>query len=58
MDEFKPGSQDSIVRCRKIAETFLGKKFNSSDVYKAGGSPIVYGIGHCHMYVLLRRISI
>jgi alpha-mannosidase len=49
MDEFRPGSQESIWRCRKIAESFLGTKFNSAEVYKSDSKPIVYGIGHCHI---------
>ena len=49
MDEFKPGRQDSIDKCRKIAAGFLGDKFNSSGVYTTESSPIVFGIGHCHM---------
>ncbi|KAH8592200.1 glycoside hydrolase family 38 protein [Bisporella sp. PMI_857] len=49
MDEFRPGSQDSIKRCRKIAEQLLGNSFNTSKVYRTGSSAIVYGIGHCHI---------
>jgi alpha-mannosidase len=49
MDEFWPGRQDSIRRCRKIAEGFLGDKFDSDEVYKSKLDPIVYGIGHCHI---------
>ena len=51
MDEFRPGSQDSIERCRKIAATFLGDKLNDSEVYDSNALSIVYGIGHCHMWV-------
>lgn len=49
MDEFRPGNQDSIRRCRKIAESFLGSKFNSGEVYRSDLKPIVYAIGHCHI---------
>jgi alpha-mannosidase len=48
MDTFQPGSQESIVKCRKLAQEFLGSGIGS-DVYKTDGKPIVYGIGHCHI---------
>jgi alpha-mannosidase len=49
MDTFRPGSQASIVQCRKLAQSFLGSTLNSPKVYHSGTKPIVYGIGHCHI---------
>ncbi|KAG0651153.1 Alpha-D-mannoside mannohydrolase [Hyphodiscus hymeniophilus] len=49
IDAFELGSQDSIIKGRKIAQEYLGKNVNSSDVYKSKNQPIVYGIGHCHI---------
>lgn len=43
------GSQESIVEARKIAREYLGDKVDSAEVYEAGTTPIVYGIGHCHI---------
>lgn len=43
------GSKDSILEARKIAQKYLGKKVDSTDVYKTEGQAIVYGIGHCHI---------
>ena len=49
MDVFQPGSQESIVNCRKLAQDFLGSRIGSEAVYETDTSPIVYGIGHCHI---------
>ncbi|CAG8973705.1 hypothetical protein HYALB_00006976 [Hymenoscyphus albidus] len=49
VDAFELGSQDSILRGRKIAQGYLGKNASSAEVYKSGTEPIVYGIGHCHI---------
>jgi alpha-mannosidase len=49
MDEFQPDSQELIAHCRKIAQDFLGSRFGSEAVYETDTSPIVYGIGHCHI---------
>lgn len=49
IDTFEVGNQDSIIKCRKIAQEYLGKNVDSADVYKTGTEPIVYGIGHCHI---------
>lgn len=49
IDAFEVGNQDSIIQCRKIAQEYLGKNVSSSEVYKTGTKPIVYGIGHCHI---------
>ncbi|CAK7271026.1 Glycoside hydrolase, 38 vacuolar alpha mannosidase [Sporothrix epigloea] len=51
IDTFERGSQDSILRARKIAEEYLGPKVDDSSVFdvKPGKNPIVFGIGHCHI---------
>lgn len=43
------GSQESIVKGRKIAQKYIGSKADSHEVYESGQTPIVYGIGHCHI---------
>ena len=43
------GSQDSIVEGRKIAQTYLGEKVNSSKVYDEPEKAIITAIGHCHI---------
>jgi len=43
------GSQESIVKGRKIAQKYIGTKADSHEVYESGEPPIVYGIGHCHI---------
>jgi len=43
------GSQESIVEGRKIAQKYIGTKADSHKVYESGETPIVYGIGHCHI---------
>ena len=43
------GSQESIVKGRKIAQKYVGTKVDSHEVYESGETPIVYGIGHCHI---------
>ena len=42
------GSQESIVKGRKIAQEYIGN-VNSHKVYDSDKEPIVYGIGHCHI---------
>lgn len=49
IDAFEVGNQESIIRGRKIAQGYLGKNVSSSKVYETGTTPIVYGIGHCHI---------
>ncbi|CAK7269810.1 Glycoside hydrolase, 38 vacuolar alpha mannosidase [Sporothrix epigloea] len=51
IDTFERGSQESILRARKIAEEYLGPKVDDSSVFdvKPGKDPIVFGIGHCHI---------
>lgn len=43
------GSQESIVKGREIAQKYIGSKADSHEVYESGQTPIVYGIGHCHI---------
>ena len=51
MDAFVAGngSQESIIKGRKIAQKYLGDKVDSAQVYDTDTEPIVYGIGHCHI---------
>lgn len=43
------GSQESIVEGRRIARRYLGDSVDSAGVYETATTPIVYGIGHCHI---------
>lgn len=43
------GSQESIKKGRKLAQKYIGNKVDSHKVYESGETPIVYGIGHCHI---------
>ncbi|ERS98951.1 hypothetical protein HMPREF1624_04146 [Sporothrix schenckii ATCC 58251] len=51
IDTFERGSQESILRARKIAEEYIGAKVDDPSVFatKPGKEPIVFGIGHCHI---------
>ena len=49
IDTFELGKQDSIRKCRRIAQEYLGKKIDSSTVYETSVDPIIYGIGNCHI---------
>lgn len=49
IDTFELGNQESLVKCRKIAQEYIGKNVDSSKVYETGKEPLVYGIGHCHI---------
>jgi alpha-mannosidase len=49
IEAFELGNQDSIIKGRKIAQEYLGKNVSSSKVYETGTTPIVYGIGQCHI---------
>lgn len=53
IEAFDPDDVASIVKCREIAATFVGKHSNSSKVYQdlaPNGNKIdVFGIGHCHI---------
>jgi alpha-mannosidase len=49
IDAFELGNKDSLKKCRKIAQEYLGDKVDSEKVYESGREPQVYGIGHCHI---------
>ncbi|KAL2270134.1 hypothetical protein VTJ83DRAFT_2318 [Remersonia thermophila] len=49
IDAFDVNDRESVKRCRKIAEEYLGPKVNSAEVYKSGKEPVVFAIGHCHI---------
>lgn len=54
MDTFKPGDQESVIKCRKIARDFLGINIDNAKVYDSGAEVMAYGIGHCHIGKLAR----
>ncbi|KAK5074990.1 Glycoside hydrolase, 38 vacuolar alpha mannosidase [Lithohypha guttulata] len=43
------GSQESILKGRKIAQEYIGKHVSSPTVYDSKEESIVYAIGHCHI---------
>lgn len=49
IDTFELGNQESLVKCRKLAQEYIGKNVDSSKVYDSGKDPLVYGIGQCHI---------
>lgn len=51
IDTFNVQDTSSILRCRKIAEEYLGSDINSEQVYKKliDKKPTVFAIGHCHI---------
>jgi alpha-mannosidase len=51
MNTFKLSDNNSIIRCRKIAEKFLGPRTSSSDIYSTSHQqdPDVFAVGHCHI---------
>ncbi|KAH8648694.1 alpha-mannosidase [Xylariales sp. PMI_506] len=51
IDTFKAGDKNSITKCRKIAEEYLGPEINSATVHKAfdDEKPTIYAVGHCHI---------
>jgi alpha-mannosidase len=49
VDAFKLGSQESILKGRKIAQEYLGKHVDSSKVYETGTDSLIYAVGHCHI---------
>ncbi|CAN6674546.1 alpha-mannosidase [Trichomonascus vanleenenianus] len=43
-------AENSIAKCRKIAQEFLGKNVDSADVFKGSQEEsLVFGVGHCHI---------
>lgn len=51
IDEFDVGDKSSILRCRKIAEEYLGSDINSAAVHRQfdDKKPTIFAIGHCHI---------
>ena len=49
MNNFKLGSQESIFKCRNIAQKFLGQKIDSHQVYDDNRPTLVTAIGNCHI---------
>ncbi|KAH6663350.1 glycosyl hydrolase family 38 domain-containing protein [Halenospora varia] len=51
IDTFNASDKSSILRCRKIAEEYLGSDINSASVHKSVNDkkPTVFAIGHCHI---------
>lgn len=49
IDNFKVDNQESILKCREIAQEIVGPDVDSHRVYEVGSDPIVFGIGHCHI---------
>ncbi|KAI0008025.1 glycoside hydrolase family 38 protein [Xylariaceae sp. FL0662B] len=43
------GDKESLKKCRKIAQEYIGSKVDSAAVYDSGTIPQVYSIGHCHI---------
>ena len=51
IDMFNAADKTSILRCRKIAEEYLGADINSHKVHKSfdDKKPTIFAIGHCHI---------
>ncbi|KJZ76708.1 hypothetical protein HIM_04044 [Hirsutella minnesotensis 3608] len=49
IDTFQVNNQDSILKCRKLAQEIIGPDVDSHKVYQVGKDPVVFGIGHCHI---------
>lgn len=51
IDMFSVVDKTSIIRCRKIAEEYLGADINSGKVHQSFNDkkPTVFAIGHCHI---------
>ncbi|KAI1082870.1 glycoside hydrolase family 38 protein [Whalleya microplaca] len=49
IDSYVLGDKESIKKCRKIAQDYIGSKVDSAAVYSSGTTPQVFGIGHCHI---------
>lgn len=51
IDTFNAADKSSVLRCRKIAEEYLGADINSEKVHKSFNDkkPTVFAIGHCHI---------
>lgn len=51
INTFQTSDRSSVIRCREIAQEFLGHHVNSADVYRQENSQEidVFAIGHCHI---------
>ncbi|KAL7266692.1 Glycoside hydrolase, 38 vacuolar alpha mannosidase [Rhizina undulata] len=49
INAFVQGDQESILKCRKIAQRYLGKHVDSAKVYDSSNAPLVFATGHCHI---------
>jgi alpha-mannosidase len=49
IDTFQVNDQESILKCRELAQKVVGPDVDSHRVYEVGKDPIVFGIGHCHI---------
>ncbi|OTA64547.1 glycoside hydrolase family 38 protein [Hypoxylon sp. EC38] len=49
IDSYVLGDKESLKKCRKIAQEYIGSNVDSSKVYDSGLAPQVFGIGHCHI---------
>ncbi|KAI1143438.1 glycoside hydrolase family 38 protein [Hypoxylon sp. FL0543] len=49
IDSYVLGDKESLKKCRKIAQEYIGSHVDSSKVYDSGLVPQVFGIGHCHI---------
>ena len=52
IDTFNAADKSSILRCRRIAEEYLGANINSDKVFKSAiddKKPTIFAVGHCHI---------
>ncbi|KAK8089468.1 alpha-mannosidase [Apiospora hydei] len=49
LENYKLGDKESIKKCRKIAQDYIGANVDSAKVYDSGKEAQVFGIGHCHI---------
>lgn len=50
MNTFQSGNEKSLIACRKIADSILGTKRDTHDVYGSKAvRPPVTAVGHCHI---------
>ncbi|KAI2629734.1 glycoside hydrolase family 38 protein [Hypoxylon sp. NC1633] len=49
IDSYVLGDKESLKKCRKIAQEYIGSNVDSSKVYDSELVPQVFGIGHCHI---------
>jgi alpha-mannosidase len=49
IDTFQVDNQESILKCRKLAQEIVGPDVDSHRVYEKGKDPVVFGVGNCHI---------